>query len=237
MELIIRILMLFIFVNCILKLSFWKPWQSIIFSSICSVFIIKMCPYAILQSKTQLADFLTHTKILQDAAVFISIESAICFTFCFTALREIFGTKLKKWIQPLFWYPTLLIFPVIFYLLTQIIFTMPGTDFGLISYLLAGGLLVGLPALSFLIKYLYPEKELRLEIHFLVSLFICIVGLITTVNGNVTYAAVDGPVNIRALVLSFALFILAFSIGFLWNKIKWTLRQRRKILKTTKIKH
>jgi hypothetical protein len=227
MELIIQILMLFILINCILKLSFWKPWQAAIFGLLCAVFIIWACQYAILQSKTQIADYLKNTKIMQDSAVLITIESAICFAFCFAALREMFGKKAKRWIQPLYWYPSLLIFPVLFYLLTQIIFVMPGTDFTTISYLLAGGVFIGLPVLSYLVKYLYPEKELRLEVYFLVSLFVCITGLITTVNGNVTYAAVEEPINIKALAISFVLFAGAFLIGYVWNKVKWVFRQKR----------
>jgi hypothetical protein len=166
---------------------------------------------------------------MQDLAVLITIESAICFAFCFAALREMFGKKIKRQIQLLYWYPGLLIFPVLFYLLTQIIFAMPGTSFTTISYLLAGSVFVGLPALSYLAGYLYPEKELRLEVHFLVSLFVCITGLITTVNGNVTYAAVKGPLNIKAFILFFAFLAVAFLAGYLWDKIKWRLRQNKEL--------
>jgi len=233
MELIIQILMMFILINCIVKLSFWKPWQAAIFSLICAVFVIWSCQYATMQSKTQLADYLKNIKIMQDSAVLITIESAICFAFCFAALRNMFGKKVKRWIQPLYWYPSLLIFPVLFYILTQIIFAMPGTDFTTISYMLAGGAFVGLPALSYLVKYFYPEKELRLEVHFLVSLFVCIIGLITTVNGNVTYAAVEEPLNIKSFFLSLGLFAGMFLLGFVWNKVKWIIRQKKEVKKST----
>ena len=229
MELIIQILMLFILINCIIKLSFWKPWQAAVFGIICAAFIVWSCQYAILQSKTQLADYLKNTKIMQDSAVLITIESAICFAFCFAALRNMFGKTVKRWVQPLYWYPSLLLFPILFYILTQIIFAMSGTDFTTISYLLAAGVMLGLPALSFLVRYLYPEKELRLEVHFLVSLFVCIIGLITTVNGNVTYAAVEEPLNVKALLLSLGLFAAAFIIGYAWNKVKWIIRQRKEL--------
>lgn len=229
MELIIQILMLFILINCIVKLSFWKPWQAAIFSLICAAFVLWTCQFAIMQSKTQIADYLKNSKIMQDSAVLITIESAICFAFCFAVLREMFGKRAKRWIQPLYWYPSLLIFPVLFYLLTQIIFAMPGMDFTIISYLLAGVVFIGLPILSYLIRYLFPEKELRLEVYFLVSLFVCIIGLITTVNGNVTYAATEQPLNIKALLLSAGLFIIAFLIGFVWNKVKWIIRQKKEL--------
>ncbi|MBF0647610.1 MULTISPECIES: hypothetical protein [Dysgonomonas] len=227
MELIIQILMLFIVINCIVKLSFWKPWQAAIFGLICAVFVLWTCQYATMQSKTQLADYLKNIKVMQDAAVLITIESAICFAFCFAALRDMFGKKVKRWIQPLYWYPSLLIFPVLFYLLTQLIFSFPGTDFDAISYILAAAALLILPALSYLVRYIYHEKELRLEVYFLVSLFVCIIGLITTVNGNVTYAAVEEQLNIKALLLSLGLFSTAFVLGFFWNKVKWIIRQKK----------
>ena len=224
MELVVQILIIFIFINCILKLSFWKPWQTVIFGILCGVFIVLAYPYAILESKTQIADYLNNTNILQDAAVFITIDSAICFAFCFVVLLDKLDKK-KKTLRWLYWYPCLLIFPVLYYLLTQVIFAFPGNDFEVTAYISAGVTLVIIPFASQFVKWLCPEKDLRLEVFFLVSLFVCIIGLITTVNGNVTYAATEGPLNVRALVLSIMLFALAFIIGFCWNKWKWRINK------------
>ena len=54
MELIIHILMLFIVINCSFKLSFWKLWQTVIYSLIAGLFVAGTWQYAILQSKTQI---------------------------------------------------------------------------------------------------------------------------------------------------------------------------------------
>ena len=51
MELIIHILMLFIVINCSFKLSFWKLWQTVIYSLIAGLFVAGTWQYAILQSK------------------------------------------------------------------------------------------------------------------------------------------------------------------------------------------
>lgn len=228
MELIIQILMLFIVINCILKLSFWKWWQSALFGAVCAVFIVWVKQYAILQSKTQINDYLMNREALQDAAVLVTIESAICFAFCFAALRNLFGRTIKRWLLPLYWYPSLLLFPVLFYILTQTIFSMSGTDFDTISYAVAGISLIVLPIAAYGIRYLFPEKELRLEVHFLVSLFVAILGLLTTVNGNVTYAAAEEPINFTALGLSLGLFIITFLIGYVWNKIRWVIMQKKR---------
>lgn len=225
MEIIIQVLALFIFINCIFKLSFWKTWQAAIFGVICAAFIVWSCKFAILQSKTQINDYLSNLQILQNMAVLITIESSLCFAFCFALLQNIFDKK--KWTRFLYWYPSLLIFPVLFYVLTQSIFNMPGTDFTTISYIEALLVLILIPGLSAAVKYLFPEKEFRLEVYFVISLFVCIIGLITTVNGNVTYAVAEKPLNIKAIGLSFLLFAIAFLIGYKWNSIKWVLKQRK----------
>ncbi|MDR1055548.1 MAG: hypothetical protein LBL90_06955 [Prevotellaceae bacterium] len=227
MELIIQILMLFIVINCVLKLSFWRFWQVAIFSLTCAVFVIIACNYTILQSKTQLADYFNNTKIMQDVAVLVTIESTLCLAFCVSALQKYFGKRVKRWMRPLYGYPSLLIFPVLFYILTQLIFGMPGTGFSSISYVMAVIVFASLPLLSLAVKKLYTETELRLEVHFLVSLFVCIIGLITTVNGNVTYAVVKEPLNVKALILAFGLFAVSFAIGFIWNRMKWEIFQKR----------
>lgn len=225
MEIIIQVLILFIIINGILKLSFWKWWQTVIFGVICAAFVVWAQQYAIVQSKTQLHDYLSNRHALQDMAVLITVESAICFAFCFAALMDMFGKKKKHWVRLLYWYPSLLLFPALFYILTQTIFSLSGIDFNTIAYAIAGITLVIIPTASYGIKFLLPEKELRLEVHFLVSLFVAVLGLLTTVNGNVTYAAVKEPLNIKAVFYSIVLFVVLFAIGYLWNRYKWKFRK------------
>ena len=221
MEYIIQILILFIFINTILKLSYWKWWQAVVFGTVCGGFILLIYPYAITQTKTQLFDFLNNARIMQDMAVLVTFESVIYLAFCFTAMRQLYGKKAKRWIKPLEWYPGLLVFPALFYVLINAVFNLSGTDFSRIAYVLAGGVFVLFPLLSWGMKYVLPEKELRMEVQFLVSLFVAVIGLICTVNGNVTYSAVDEPLNRKALLLALGIFCFFFTIGYLWNKYKW----------------
>lgn len=228
MSLVIQILILFVFINSILKLSFWQWWQTAIFALVCAVFTIWICPFAASQSKIQLAKLISSNQVMQDLAVLVTLESALCTAYCFVALKEIFDKKVKYWGTFLFFYPGLLIFPALFYLQTQVIFSMPGTDFNTISYAMAVGILILLPLLSFGVKYLFSEKDFRLEVHFLVSLFICIIGLISTADGKVTYAAADEPMNWEAFTFAVGLFIGLFGIGYVWYKVKWTFRKKNK---------
>ncbi len=227
--------MLFIGINSAFKLSFWKGWQVAVFSLVAAVFAAGMYPYAILQSKTQIADYLQNTGALQNMAILVTLESALCFGFCVAYLRGLYGKKNPWWAKLLWWYPGVLIFPVLFYCLTELIFTFVGVPFSVTAYVFAAAVLVLLPALSWLMKYLVPEPDLRLEIHFLVSLFICILGLLSTVNGRTVYAAVDMSVNWNAVGLSLAGAAVLFAGGFVWNQIKFPWLQKKRLKKESKI--
>ena len=110
MELIIHILMLFTVINCSFKLSFWKLWQTVIYSLIAGLFVAGTWQYAILQSKTQIADYLQNTEALQNMAIIITLESALCFGYCVAFLRGLYGKKNLWWAELLRWYPSLLLF-------------------------------------------------------------------------------------------------------------------------------
>ncbi len=222
------VLMLFVVINSSFKLSFWKWWQVGIFSLVAAGFTASMYPFAIMQSKTQIADYLQNTEALQNMAILVTLESALCFGFCMVYLGGLYGRKNLWWAKLLWWYPSLLIFPVLFYCLTELIFSLPGVPFTVTAYCLAGAVLVLLPALSWLMKYLVPEPEFRLEIHFLISLFVCILGLLSTVNGRTVYAAVNNPLNVKALIVAIVLFVILFMIGYIWNMLKFPLLQKLK---------
>jgi hypothetical protein len=225
MEYIILVLIIFIFINTILKLSYWKWWQRVIFGFICGAFVLLAYPYAISQSKTELAACLNNSKVMQDMAVLITMESILFIAFCFPAMRQLYGRASKRWVILLYWYPGILVFPALFYVLTNMMFSFPGIAFLTIAYILAGGIFVLLPLLSAGINRLLPEKELRLEMQFLISLFVTVTGLISTENGNTVYAAVSEPLDIKALLVAIWIFLAFFVTGYGWNKIKWRFRK------------
>ena len=226
MELVLQILMLFIVINCALKLSFRRWWYSAIFGLLCGIFIIYIHPFATQQSKTQLADYLNNIGIMQDMAVLITLEAAIWLAYCFLISKRIVGGNSSRWTKILDWYVSLLIFPVLFYILTQTIYAMPGTSFVSIAWIVAGLVTLAIPLFRYLFVFIIPEDDFRLEVHFLITLLVSILGLITTVNGNVAYAAVEESFNYRAILYSVLLFSIMFAGGYMWNKIKWRKRDR-----------
>ena len=237
MQIIISILLLFIIVNCLLKLSFLTKWQVALFGVVCGIFVVLTYPYATEQSKTELEAFMMSPAVLKNMAVLITLESVLFFSFIMAVLQGEMGTGEKWWNKLLKWYPSLLIFPVLFFIQTELIFALPGVEFTTVSYGFAAAVTVLIPALCGLFYYLFPERELRLETHFLVTLFVCIIGLLMTVNGEVTYQASGQPTDWRAIGVALSLFVLFFVIGVAGNKFKWVIYQKLKDRKKSRQSH
>lgn len=224
MELIIHLLMALILVNSIIKLSFWKIGQIALMMLVYTVYILLIYPVAIKQSKTQIEDFLADHVMMQNMSVVVTVESAVCFAFCFAALMGHFGSKKHKIVRLILkYYPGILPFLVLFYGLTQAAFTFTGFHFLTMAILYASIVILCMVLAVIALKKLIPEFDLRLEIHFMMSLIICILGLITTVDGKIIYKSSEETINVNYILLSMGLFIFFFLIGFLGNKIKWRL--------------
>lgn len=221
MEQIIYVLLLFIFLNCLFKLSVWKWWQRVVYSLLLGIFAYWSVDYAMLQSKTQIADYLQNNVALQNMAVIVTIESVFCFAFTLYYLQIPRNLFLQRWwLKVLYWYPSLLMFPVVFYLLTQTLFVAVGVDFSITSWTFAIAITLLIPFLSETIKWLLPQEDSRIEVHLLLSLFVCILGLLSTENGKMVYSVKQEAIDWQTLGFTFIAFALLFVLGILFNKLK-----------------
>lgn len=222
MQSVVSILLLFILLNTLLKLSFWRGWQAVIWTAGVAVFILLAAPFASEQSKTLLEAWIRSPEIMQNVAVLVTAESVIFFAFTFMKLREATaGRRMKAWLGiPLKCYPGLLLFPALFYLLCQLYFALPGVSFRLVAWVMAGATLLLLPLLSRLARRLLQDEAYRLEMQFVASLFVCVIGLITTVNADTAYSAVEQEFSWGALLCALGLFLLFAAVGYLLRKFK-----------------
>lgn len=171
MELVVQILLLFIIVASVLRLSFERGWIiPTLFAVVAAVFVYLTYPYAIEQTKTGLVAYIADRSLREYAAIFISLDVALIVAYSFSRLSRPRGRWGRVIAFLLRLYPGVLIFPVLFYLQSTLIFALPGMDFGVVSLLLATGTVVLLLGLTFLLRFLLPEEEQRLEVLFLVCL-------------------------------------------------------------------
>lgn len=198
MQTVVVILMILVCFNFILKQTFRKRLSVIGMSVVCALFTGMMWTYAIEQSKTQIADWLSDTSLMLDSSVLLSIEICLQISFCMLAVHIQTGEKIKPRIlwtyRILRWFPGLLIFPVLFSLLTYAIFSFPGTSFSVIAWCLAAAVLILIPAATGFMHDLIPEKDLRLELLFLTNALAAVLGIVATVNGR---TAVNGVSEIE----------------------------------------
>ena len=200
METVVLVMMIVVCFNYLLKQTWRKPIFVALSTVVCALFVGLAWPWAIEQSKNQIADWLADSALMLDMAVLLTLEVALQMTFCVVAAHIHTAGRVKPsvvWIYRLLrWFPGLLVFPVLFSLLVAAIFALPGTSFPLTAWSLAATVAVAIPLGRWALKHLLPEKEIRLELLFLTNALIAILGIIATVNGRTAVAgitSVDWP--------------------------------------------
>ena len=226
METVVIILMVTVCLSFMLKQAARKFRSVCTTAVVCGIFTGTMWQYAIEQSRTQIADWLADTGLMLDIAVVLSIEGIIQMAYCMLAAHMLTAGGIKKrtlrMYRALRWFPGILIFPVLFSLLVFTIFSLPGADFKLVAWSLGMIIAITIPVGSRAMRTLIPEKELRLELLFLLNAFTAILGVIATVNGRTSVEA-EGDVDWSA----FCGFAILLAIGIIAGMTARRLRIKR----------
>lgn len=227
MNTVVLVLMLLTAFNFLLKQTFWKLMAVSIIAVVCAVFAGWMWPYAIEQSKTQIANWLSNQPLMLDTSVLLSIEVCIQMAYAMLAVHVAndYPVKPRTIVMYRFlrWFPGLLIFPVIFSGLVYLIFAFPETSFETVAWSYAAFILVIIPIGRYLLLYLLPEKELRLELFFLTNALVAILGIVATVNGKTSAAGVS-EIDWKAM----AGVVIIAVVGGILGLIRWNFRNRNK---------
>lgn len=212
--------MILVCLSFVLKHTFSRPLAVAAMAVVCGLFVGLMWPFAIEQSRTQIADWLQRPALMRDTSVLLCLDVALSIAYCMLAVylrnegrvkrRTVWGYRLLRF------YPGLTMFMVLFSLLVTAVFSFPGRDFATIAWTLAAVVAVALPMLVYGVKWLLPEKELRLEMTFLINLFIAMLAVVTTVNGT---TAVAGVGEVEWLPLATVVLLVAF--GFMTGWLIW----------------
>ena len=223
METVLRVMMVLVCFNYILKQTYRKPYFVALSALLCALFVGLMWPWAIEQSKSRLSDWLADSALMLDMAVILTLEVALQMTFCIVTAHIHSTGKVRPrivWIYRLLrWFPGILIFPVLFSVLVAAIFSLPGVSFSAVAWSLAAVVAVVIPVGAWGLKRLLPEKEIRLELLFLSNALIAILGVLATVNGH-TAVAGDSHVDWKALGGVIAFVAIGIVCGGLAYRLK-----------------
>ena len=223
MDTVVLISMLLTAFNFLLKQTFWKFTAVAAIAIVCTLFTGLMWPYAIEQSRSQIADWLGNTSLMLDTSVILTIEVSLQMAYALLAVHVASAYPVKRRTllayRFLRWFPGILIFPVLFSGLVYLIFSFPGISFTTVAWSYATFVLVALPAGRRLLLYLLPEKELRLELFFLTNALVAILGIVATVNGRTSVAGVNN-VNWEALGGIIIIVSTGTLLGLVWRRLK-----------------
>jgi len=223
METVVLVMMILVCFNYVLKQTYRKIYSVLLSAAVCALFVGFMWSYAIEQSKSQISDWLADSSLMLDIAVILTLEVAIQMSFCILSAHIQTSGKVKPitiWAYRILrWFPGVLIFPVLFSLLVSAIFALPGVSFSLVAWLLAAIVCIAIPFGCWALKWLLPEKEIRLELLFLANALIAILGVIATVNGQTAVAGIS-EVDWSALGGIVVLLIFGLVAGVIAYRIK-----------------
>ena len=181
METVVVVLMILVCFNFMMKQTFRKRGSVAAIAVVATLFVGLMWPYAIQQSKTQIADWLANVQLMLDTSVVLTVEVALQMAFCMLAVHVLTTGPVKKRTllayRALRWFPGILIFPVLFSGLVYLIFSFPGVSFSLVAWSMAVGVLILISVGTLFLRYLLPETA--------------ILGIIATVNGRTAVTGVS----------------------------------------------
>lgn len=182
MEYIFHFLALFILIGFLFKVSFYS-WKGRIAAALVAAILMRViAPWIIELPHAQLTSLFTLRPWLLNLSVFITIEASIMIGFCFDSIAV---PKQNSWYYRILHtclrlYPGLLVVGVLAYLLSYLLYTTPGIDFQALPWLASGATLLIVGAGSELVRWILPDRPMRLELLFLVNLFIIILNIVLT---------------------------------------------------------
>lgn len=191
MELLVVIIMVLVSLSFVLRLT--RLPIALQLGLIALVAMVPVFGYELAseQSKTQIADWINTPALMLDVSVWLTVDVALQLAACFLPQSSRASRILK-------YFPGILIFPTVFSVLTYLLFLLPGIDFASVGHGLGITLIIAIPLFVWVVQYLLPEEELRLELIFLINIIIASLGVITTVNGT-TKATGSNELNLPAL--------------------------------------
>ena len=95
-----------------------------------------------------------------------------------------------------------------------------GVDFGEVTFAFIALTIAGFLLGAWGFRTLVPERELRLELHLLMSIWVTLMGLAMTASGQIVYVPKSEPINLWLIGKVFLFFTSLFFLGWLLSKIR-----------------
>lgn len=181
MSTVISILTCLIFFSTCLKLGFLPQKYILGIGGAYAIFTWLVTPWVTELPGSWLTEFLAVRDNALNLSVCVTLEATILIAFCFESAGEGKQSLFRRIADKvLAYYPGLLLAGVIPYALQQLLLHLPGVDFTWMQWGASLAVLVLIGAGTWLLKVLAGKPSQRLELLFILNLFIVILSVIIT---------------------------------------------------------
>lgn len=223
------------------KLSLLDFKSTAVYGILFALFAWLVMPYVITSSRNEIASYLSSQDARQYVAILVTVECAIALAFAFRAWRTTPVSPIEsRWSRikialsiPLWWlqkhYISLLIFPTLFFIQTQVVYALPGVDFKVPALLVGGGALLFFPVMALLFKYALPSRNMREELVLVLSILLCVTALFSTNTEEIIFAPSQrGQHSFLSYLAALIIFALLFGAGLIFERQKKYKKRRYK---------
>ena len=207
--------------KCLIMASlFPKLWQKLALGIVCVASVWIFYPFAIETNKINIENILMQQNRMMDLTLFFVVDLLLSIGFCRVVFARLNGHIIKKSAMMLMYLPSLMVFPVIFYLQINLSFLFIGSSFLLLTICYSAFVFLLIFGGGWFIGKLLPETETRMEliIIFSVLLFTLII-CCTVFHPSAQIFSQSSPVNFKELLFSLSTIVVIFIIGFIASKI------------------
>lgn len=224
MNTILLLLSFFVVIKSLFMTSLLpNRWYRAGFSLLSGLFVIGVHPYALDMNKLLLHRVLSEQSALMNISLVVMADTLLTCYFCIARLHDHSGDggKLAWYTVLLRHMPSLLVFPVLYYIHITLFFSFPGTDFALLTGLLAGTVTVSFVGASFFMRRWIGEKELLLETILLLTFLICMLVISCTIfHPSAAVYHRGTPTDWKGCLYTVGLLLLLAATGMGLSRIK-----------------
>jgi hypothetical protein len=197
-----------------------RMWHRLVFALLCLVFIWLCYPYAIETNKINVENILMQQNRMMDMTLFFVLDLLLSMGFCWVVFARWNKRRVGKYAMLLAYIPSLLIFPVIFYLQLNLSFLFVGYSFLWLTAIYSALIFIFIFFGAYLAGKLLPEAELRLELIIVFSgLLFALIICCTVFHPSASIFSQSTSVNFKELLFAFLIITIIFISGVLVPRV------------------
>jgi hypothetical protein len=197
-----------------------RMWQRLVFGLLCMITVWLAYPYAIDTNKINIENSLMQQENMSDITLILVLDILMTVGFCKVVLARQNRRHVKKSMRFLGYVPSLLVFPVIFYLQVNLSFLFVGMSFFMLTAVYSIFIFLLVFGGSCLVKQLFFSVTMRMELLIVFSaLLFALIICCTVFHPTAKIFAQAQSVNFQELIISGIVIISLFLTGVIMPKV------------------